>query len=251
MQKTFNVYNNLGYWFLAFILLVAWGFYPRYFANLLQPMPKLVHLHFAFMGAWVITLIVQPFLIKFKKNNIHRIVGKLSYVIAPGAMVTSFLMMRSHYNADIASLHNEVVAGTAHYTNSEILTEAASRVTITMLYLAWFALFYGLAIWNRKHVLPHSRYMLASALLILGPTVDRILFFRFYAAYPFHYELIPFLIQDLVIAALLIQDIKRKKRTRALAYVLAIFVIGQVIYFNMGGTSIYTAIVTFLMNPRQ
>jgi hypothetical protein len=249
MQKSYNVYNNLGYWFLAFIVLIFWGFYPTYFAVIFQPMRRIVHVHFFFMALWVVMLIVQPFLIKYKKNHIHRTIGKLSYFVAPAAMITGYLMLRNNYYGSIDRMHQEMAEGKAQYKDSDILIGAASSASIAMLYLTWFVTFYTLAIRNRRNMLPHSRYMLACALLMLGPSLDRVLFNTFYAKYPFRYDLISFFIQDIVIAALMIRDFRKKKRTRALAYALVIFVTGQLSYYYLTSNSIFATIAKFIMKP--
>ena len=67
MKKTYNVYYNLGYWFLLLIVLVIGGFYTSYFQVFFEPTHPLIHLHFTLMAIWIAMLIVQPFLIKYKK----------------------------------------------------------------------------------------------------------------------------------------------------------------------------------------
>lgn len=46
MQKAYNLYYNLGYWFLLFIVLVVAGFYTSYFSVFFQPTAPLIHVHF-------------------------------------------------------------------------------------------------------------------------------------------------------------------------------------------------------------
>lgn len=41
------------------------------------------HIHAFIASVWVATLIVQPFLIANKKIALHRIIGKLSYLVFP------------------------------------------------------------------------------------------------------------------------------------------------------------------------
>jgi hypothetical protein len=83
MEKSYNIYHNLGYWFLFLILLVLAGFYSSYFLVFFQPTPSIIHIHFTLMTLWIVMLIVQPFLIKYKKVAIHRMLGKISYVLVP------------------------------------------------------------------------------------------------------------------------------------------------------------------------
>src|SRR5687768_1291794 len=94
MQKTYNIYHNLGYWFLLLILLVAAGFYTSYFTIFLEPKEIIVHAHFFLMSLWIILLIVQPFLIKYKKLYYHRKLGKISYFLFPFVAFSGYLMIR-------------------------------------------------------------------------------------------------------------------------------------------------------------
>lgn len=66
--KSYALYPNLGYWFLLIILLVFGGFYHTYFSVFFKPKAIIIHVHFGLMAAWVVMLIVQPFLIKYKKK---------------------------------------------------------------------------------------------------------------------------------------------------------------------------------------
>ena len=94
MQKSYNVYYNLGYWFLLLIVLVFMGFYTSYFSVFFQPKAPIIHIHFTLMVLWIAMLITQPFLIKYKRVAIHRMLGKISYVLVPLVSASAFLMIR-------------------------------------------------------------------------------------------------------------------------------------------------------------
>lgn len=49
------------------------------------------------MALWLIMLIAQPFLIKYKKLSWHRVLGKASYVLVPLILITAFLLIRNEY----------------------------------------------------------------------------------------------------------------------------------------------------------
>src|SRR5215813_8088804 len=105
MQKTYNIYNNLGYWFLFLLIaLIPLGFYKSYFSVLLQPKPSIIHIHFTFMSLWIVTLITQPFLIKYKKFALHRVIGKISYVLVPCLLIAAWFMIRYSYYHFIENL---------------------------------------------------------------------------------------------------------------------------------------------------
>src|SRR5688500_3805622 len=125
MQRSYNIYHNLGYWFLLLIVLVFAGFYTSYFTTLFDNHPPIIHIHFTLMMLWIAMLIAQPFLIKFKKFSIHRTLGKISYVLVPLVLASAFLMIRLSYYRFIDIAHAEVAKGLNQSTNAQILQKAA------------------------------------------------------------------------------------------------------------------------------
>jgi hypothetical protein len=135
MQKSYNIYYNLGYWFLLLILLVLAGFYSSYFLVFFQPSPLITHVHFTLMTLWIAMLIVQPFLIKYKKVAIHRKLGKVSYLLVPLVLVSGFLMIRLSYYRVLDDLHQKAAAGLNQFNNEQILKQAAAYEAIAFFWL--------------------------------------------------------------------------------------------------------------------
>jgi hypothetical protein len=202
------------------------------------------------MTLWIAMLITQPFLIKYKKFHLHRMVGKISYVLVPLVLLSGFLMLRRSYYLLIDDLQLKAAQRLNQLNEHQILQYAASNVAIVIFYLSWFALFYSLAINNKRRSATHARYMLATALPLLGPTVDRIVFFYFKLPSYLPYELPSFLIIDIVLAILLWLDYKNKRPTKTLWTCLLIYVIGQVLYFIIPQTGWWQNFVTFIMKPK-
>ena len=149
-----RTYKYLGYFLLLLIPLIFAGFYRSYF----QPFPNFganitvfVHLHAFIASIWVLLLIVQPFLILNKKNALHRKVGKLSYFVFP-LLIVSFI-------PQILKI---------------IRTEEKANLFFPLGDGVLLITFYSLAIYYRKESSKHMRYMIASALVLLGPTWGRI-----------------------------------------------------------------------------
>ena len=252
MQNTYNVYNNLGYWFLLLILLVFGGFYTTYFSVFLQPTAPILHIHFILMALWIAMLIVQPFLIKYKKRATHRILGKISYILVPLTLITSFLVIRFTYYRFSGKLQQEAALGVNKLNNDQILNHAASVQALPLYWFLMFALFYILAVINRRKSAVHARYMVATALSLLGPTVDRIIYFVF------NLEVLPggipieagaFLLADLLLALLIWKDYREQKKLKPLLISFSIYFIGQVLYFTVPGSGGWTNLVTFIMKP--
>jgi hypothetical protein len=252
MKKSYNLYHNLGYWFLLFILLVFAGFYHTYFSVLFQPVKPVIHIHFVLMAVWIAMLIVQPFLIKYKKPALHRLIGRISYVLVPLLLLTTFILIRKEYYDSIADVEKGIVPGQSPLSHTEILKQAAAQQGIALVYFIWFFVFYVLAIKNKKKSSVHARYMLATSLSMLGPTVDRMIFFVFKmdklpGSLPI--ELVAFCIADLVLAALLLKDYRENRPAKTLIKALSIYIIGQAIYFSLPGTHIWQMFIELIMKP--
>lgn len=252
MKKSYNLYHNLGYWFLLFIVLVFAGFYHTYFSVLFQPTKSVIHIHFVLMAIWIAMLIVQPFLIKYKKLSLHRLIGRISYVLVPLLLFTSFILIRNEYYDSIADLEERIVPGQISLDQGEILKQAAAQQGIALVYFIWFLVFYVLAIKNKKKSPVHARYMLATSLSLLGPTIDRMIFFVFKmdklpGSLPI--ELVAFCMADAILAVLLLKDYRENKSTKTLLTALLIYILGQVIFFSLPGTQIWQIFTELIMKP--
>ncbi|HET9746125.1 MAG TPA: hypothetical protein VFP97_10445 [Chitinophagaceae bacterium] len=251
MQKTYDLYKRgIAYWYLLLIPLIGWGFYQTYFASLFAPRPSVIHIHFALMMMWAAMLITQPLLIRYKKLVIHRTIGKISYVVMPLLLITGFLLARFVYYRELNSLNLEV---REHQLSSSVaLQKAADSVRIILFYLFWLGFFYFNAVLSRRTTSVHARYMVAASLTMIGPTLERILFFSFgmdsfFGRIPI--EVLSYLLQDLILAGLLIYDYKNRKPTRTLWLCLLVYMVGQFLYFFVKGKSFWEAFVSFIMQP--
>ena len=146
-------YRNIGFVFILLIPLAVLGFYKSYIIR--SPdvdviIDGYIHLHAAISSLWIGLLISQPLLIRYNRYPMHRLLGKISYVIFP-LLILSFvpLILRS-YNG-IGSVINPVF-------------------DVVLLLL-----FYTLAIRNKRNIAVHMRYMIAITLIFIGPTLARIL----------------------------------------------------------------------------
>ena len=154
--------NNAGFLIVALMLLTLVGFYPTYFRKfpVFENVTTVQHFHGAMMMIWFSLLVVQPFLIRYKKYKIHRTLGKVSYVIAPLVLYSIFLASQHEYYRDTLDLtENKSLAGLA----------------LDMTSLVAFGICYILAIVNRKNTPLHMRYMVGTALIIMGPGIMRII----------------------------------------------------------------------------
>lgn len=94
--------------------------------------------------------------------------------------------------------------------------------------------------------------MLATSLSLLGPTIDRMIFFVFKmdklpGSLPI--ELVAFCMADAILAVLLLKDYRENKSTKTLLTALLIYILGQVIFFSLPGTQIWQIFTELIMKP--
>lgn len=207
MDKT---YKYLGYILLALIPLIFAGFYKTYF----QPFPDFgenidvyIHIHAIIAAAWVAILIAQPFLIVNKKVALHRTVGKLSYFVFPLLIISFIPRIIKTYNAgDFAFLFFPIADG------------------------CLLILFYVLAIHYKKKTARHMRYMIASALVLMGPTFGRIgpslLGWSELMTQNVEYAII-----YSILIGLVLYDLKNKRKFQPYIIAIAGFVVHQMVYY--------------------
>jgi hypothetical protein len=152
------LYRNAFIFFALFSAVVVWGFWPTYYAHPWQALPATrYYVHGALMTVWLLMLLAQAYLIRTNRRDVHRIVGKASYALAP-AIVVIFVLM----------IHGRV----AQDPSSPVLP-------LFLLYLlgaaVLFAAFYLLAMLNRHTPAVHARYMVCTLFPIYSASTDRII----------------------------------------------------------------------------
>lgn len=251
MQSTYDVYKRgIAYWYLLLIPLIIAGFYKTYFSVFFAPTASVVHIHFAFMMMWAAMLIIQPFLIRYKKLSLHRLIGRISYVVVPLLLISGYFMIGYSYDRAITSTTDYANSGQKYISTSEILQIGADSVRIVFVYLTWLGIFYFLSIKNRRRTSVHARYMVAASLTMIGPTVDRIIgiYFhveKFFGVIPVEY--FSYLLQDIILTGLLIHDYRKGKPTRTLRTCLLIYMTGQFLYWFVMGKGFWQGFVSFVL----
>jgi hypothetical protein len=107
------------------------------------------------MIAWLIVLIIQPIFINQRKYKSHRAVGKFSYFLMPLIIISMLVAYRHSFLTSVAEYG------------------VADNKSLSMLFLPFtdvlpFSLFYILAIYYRKKIACHLRYMISTAVLVVS-----------------------------------------------------------------------------------
>lgn len=155
-------YKNIAYFFVVISVIIFIGFYKSYFGLFpaFVAIKTIHHIHAFTLLSWLALLIIQPVLIRQKKYKWHRILGKVSYVLVPLIVIFMLLVYKNQY------LKGEI-NGDPHTQNLAILFLPFTDTVP-------FTIFYILAIINRKNIQKHMRYMICTAIVVVGPGLGRI-----------------------------------------------------------------------------
>ncbi|MCH6235833.1 hypothetical protein [Cognataquiflexum rubidum] len=214
--STINTRNIIFSMILLFIV-VQIGFhasYIQYFPTF-KEFTWLHHIHGALMAAWVILLVLQPVFIHTKKFAAHRFFGKLSYVLAPLMVISTIIIARVSYHKWVGAYSSE---------------EVFSWQSVTWMQLFLFVLFYSLAIFYRKHTFRHMRFMIGTAIIMVGPSLSRILNAYLDTSLEIDFELIPLYFKTGLAAALLSLDLIKKKDWMPYTIMLFSFLFADLVY---------------------
>lgn len=195
---------------LLLILLTITGFYKTYIGQYPvfdEKIDLFIHLHALIASVWILMLIIQPFLIRRNKFKAHRIIGKLSYIIFP-LLILSF----------VPQMIKIVDSG---YINR--LFQPGRDCVLLFI-------FYGLAIYNRKNISLHMRYMIATALVFLFPTTGRIFHIIFEMPVLVGTS-VTYLIIYVILISLVIYDKKNKKNYKPYLVTMFCMIVSQIIFY--------------------
>ena len=228
--KTRNIIIGM----ILMFVIVHIGFHATYIKEFpeFQKFNWVHHIHGALMGAWVLLLLLQPILIHKKKFAAHRFLGKLSYVVAPCVIVSMVFIARQNYQTGILK---------------KSAAEVMAIQSITWMQIVMFLLFYSLAIYFRKNSYNHIRFMIATAIVMLGPPINRIIFSYFPDVPTLYIFLISLYVKTGVAAALFLSDFIKKKNIMPGLVVLLTFLFSDLV-FHARYTDAWQAIGKFIVH---
>jgi hypothetical protein len=202
-------YKYLGFFLLLLIPLTIGGFYKTYvvqFPNFKENITPFIHIHAFIASAWIGILIVQPFLIANKKFALHRQLGRVTYIVFP-LLILSFIPQ---------------IIRTAQSDNPKNLFFSLADSFLLVI-------FYCLALYHKKTSATHMRYMIALALVFLGPTFGRIgpIWLGWSELLT---QNIQYIIIYLILGGLLFYDKSNGKNYRPYVTTICFFILHQIVY---------------------
>ena len=150
------LYRNAWVWFALIPVFAVWGFWVTYFTRPAGSVAMHEHVHGVLMFAWCLLLICQALLIRLGKRDLHRLIGKSSYLIAPLIILSSLSL--SNFRFGVRGPTDE-----AYYV-----------LGLQLLLLLPFVVFYWQAMKNRAVPDVHARWMVCTAVTMIDPIFARI-----------------------------------------------------------------------------
>ena len=157
MERKTNIFILF---FIAVAVLSLAGFFNSYIRFLpnTDRFPVVIHVHFAAFILWFVLIIVQPILIRQKKYELHRKIGKVSYFIAPVLVITILILVKNQTQREISASENE----------------AAITAFIGVLDAVSFSIYYLIAMVNKRNLRWHVAFLVAATLVVLNPGMSRL-----------------------------------------------------------------------------
>ena len=211
-----KIYRNISVFIILVLIGVQWGFYKNYISEFPNFIDKtnIIHIHGALLMSWLVLLIVQPLLIKTGRTQLHRTIGKVSYVLGPLIIIFLFLVGKGSYWRHIGKFPE-------HDVLAVIVLDSRGLIS--------FAIFWALAMLYRKDSASHMRYMIATGILAIGPGVGRGLINSFGVEF-WTALTITDLIDLAIVGFLLGYDIYKKKNYKPFLVVFIVFLIGAFLW---------------------
>ncbi|MEX0964745.1 MAG: hypothetical protein WDZ52_11965 [Pseudohongiellaceae bacterium] len=203
-------YRNI---ILALILLagaIVLGFWQTYF-SVLSEAPVNAHAHGISMILWLGLLLSQVILIRSGRRDIHRQLGKTSYLLVP-----------------------LIVVSTLSFANLNLVKDGLTPPRLYIFYiqlqlLIVFVIAYGSAIYWKRNQAMHMRFMICTALTMIDPVVARVILFYVWEPSNFAYlQMITYSITDIILLGLIFSNLKRERTLKVYPLMLGVFVLFQV-----------------------
>ena len=145
----------IRWWPVTVLALALAAFFPTYFVRFpgFHGTSSSVHFHVATMLAWMALTIAQPILIRQRRFEVHRQLGRLSYALLPLIAAGFWLVMRD---------------GQLRHGQTDLILATAFDGFL-------FFLLVGMGLFYRKRRAYHGRFMMLSLVPFLNPTLGRLI----------------------------------------------------------------------------
>jgi len=211
------MFQNSGYYFLALLAAAVAAFWPHYLSKPPRTIDNYTHVHALAMLSWLLLLVVQPFLIRFRLRSVHRTLGALSYVVAPAVVVSGVLLAHQRFKA----------------MSALVFLGEARNLYLPLSALILFAIAYAGAIVYRKVMPLHASFMVCTALTMIDPILGRVLFFYLpHLPQEIYYQVITYGLADLILLRLIYAPGDDLYTRWALKTMFPVFLVTHILWFT-------------------
>ena len=210
MPRSINFSRSAPY-FAGLFLVALVAFWPTYLSQAFSASSVYTHLHAFTATVWMLMLVAQPLTIRTRRLACHRLLGRVSYVLAPLVLLSIVLLAHSRLqglNAEAYAIQTYVLY---------------LQVSLAVL----FGLSYALAIYTRRTVALHARFMVCTALTLIDPVVIRLMFW-IDPTPSWNYQWFTFGLTDLVLVGLIWLERHGRVGRKVFPAMLAVFVLAQI-----------------------
>lgn len=183
-------FDQLGVFVLVLMIVVWFGFGPSYFERIVGHAPGFsfyFHFHAFCMVVWLLTVFVQPILIRRGMIKEHRQVGKLSYGLFPVMIISILLLIHSQLNEAKGAIGGDFFV--------------PFKDVVIMVFSYIFGIYW------RSNVAVHSRFMIASMIPMIEPALVRMFVNSLPVGIVDYSYLLTILVVDTTILSLAIKDL--------------------------------------------
>lgn len=211
-----QTFRSAAYGYVLLLVLAGFAFWPLYLSRLGTNIDRYTHWHAFLAVCWCSLLISQPLLIPAHRQ-LHRRLGAITYVLAPAFAIASLLLAHARFRAmELAKFHQEA---------------AGLFLPLSAVFL--FVVSYALAIYYRRTMALHARFMILTGLPMIDPVLGRILAFYFPAfPTPLLIQAITFGLTDIIIVGLLLRPHMSNRFQLAYGIPAALFPAAHVGWFT-------------------
>ncbi len=221
-----TLYKQATYFFAVLFLLVILGFWSSYFAVLTSARLS-IHIHGALMLVWMAGLIAQVWFIRSGRVELHRLVGKASYVVAPLVVLAGLIVTRESM---------------AKY-GENLSPEELQTFTLPLVAIVQFAVTFSLAMYYRHDTHTHARYVISTGMILVHAGTIRI-----FLNYVPGFGILPraanasFILWEVVALALIANDFRLGKLRAPFIVFLALFGLHHIMFWTAADMAWWQAV---------
>jgi len=195
--------------------------------------PLVAHVHAVVMGAWMVLLLVQTWLMATKRPRFHKQLGLFAVILAPVMVITAFMLVPINSRVLLEFAASAPPEFSSRYEGSFVFIRDVGLMQIRTGFTFSIFIILGLLARKRDSEL-HKRMMLIATSVTLSAATDRIPFlFSTMPSHPFTLDLW----QAAVLAPMFLWDVRRQGRVhRAYWIFLVVSVLAAIPMYLLWGT---------------